>query len=428
VVAVGIALLIATTALQSLGWQSHAYGAHRTVINGEDVSGGLSVVGSTVLQPRPEGDSAAEALSKAQQLAYDHPTDFGYPWLDGNTITLSYVTSSGRALAENRDPSDPTISYAVQQVSNSIAKLTGVADAITRIDTSKVPGAEAIYRTEPDHLNNRVIVTVSRLSPDLTVELLNRFGADVVAVRVDASSSGANAASRPSDSSPFYGGSRINVPAGSCSDAFSWSIGDPVDAMLTAAHCVPAGGTVSTPAQSMGTVQQNTEENWNANIGTVFYAGQGTYRGDVALVRLYGSRDSAPYIYRDGPNSGNHSPVRDMFYNYAQVGEKYCTGGATTGEICGFTVEATGVNEYYVNLNGWVRNVVLATKGIISGSGCVNFGDSGGSVFSYHADDSVKARGVISGFFNWLGEECDLYFTDIYVTWYGLPGTAKTLP
>ena len=88
-----------------------------------------------------------------------------------------------------------------------------------------------------------------------------------------------------------------------------------------------------------------------------------------------------------------------------------------TGETGPYTVSYVGVDRWYSNDGNsvWARNITEANK---SGA-CIQLGDSGGSVFSLIAG-GVIAAGTISG----IGAiNCSMFFTDIYRSFLGLPGT-----
>lgn len=61
------------------------------------------------------------------------------------------------------------------------------------------------------------------------------------------------------------------------------------------------------------------------------------------------------------------------------------------------------------------------TEGSRSGS-CIQHGDSGGSVFTL-TSGGVSAKGIISGM-GFTG--CYVYFTDIRLSYFGLPGALRT--
>jgi hypothetical protein len=99
-------------------------------------------------------------------------------------------------------------------------------------------------------------------------------------------------------------------------------------------------------------------------------------------------------------------------------GDGFITGGQTTGEISGWFTTDSGVNISYGH-PVWARNMVIGCR---TGSG-VEKGDSGGSVFTL-TTGGVKARGTISGFGVGLCGAA-VFYTDIRVSYFGLPGTVK---
>jgi hypothetical protein len=193
--------------------------------------------------------------------------------------------------------------------------------------------------------------------------------------------------------------------------------------MITAAHCISTGGTVSYPSYSnVGSVSANSEENWSDSNGTQYYTGQTVYRGDVALIRYY-SYSSSGIIYSGAAHTSTHSSVAGMFSRWAQFGDAACINGVTTGEWCGM-VTATGGNAWYLvnGFNVWARHVVQAEA---VGWTCPTHGDSGAPVYQKRSDGRVDALGILSGSLP-LGIECAAYFTDIRDAYYGLPGSIKT--
>lgn len=60
-----------------------------------------------------------------------------------------------------------------------------------------------------------MIVTVDKLSDPLAAAIVKRYGTELVAVEVDVDETKPQPiVGRWADNSPFYGGSRINVPEG----------------------------------------------------------------------------------------------------------------------------------------------------------------------------------------------------------------------
>ncbi|MET3207025.1 hypothetical protein ABIB17_003961 [Arthrobacter sp. UYEF6] len=184
---------------------------------------------------------------------------------------------------------------------------------------------------------------------------------------------------RPSQCEP---GANINAPAGGCTVGWPWNDSSNYY-MITAGHCGPDGGSVSTPAQSMGWINAS-ESNWLSGYGSVRFPGASDYSGDLSLIRLNGGLQSGTNIYVGGPGSGNALTVREMWSRSPQVGDQYCTGGAYSGELCGWVTQAARGNFTYSG--GTVaRNVSWGTKG----GSCTAAGDSGGPVYTVRSDGGI---------------------------------------
>ncbi|MGH2967352.1 MAG: trypsin-like serine protease [Solirubrobacterales bacterium] len=382
---------------------------------------GLELV-PELTQARPTSEKQAQAFDDAMQFAIDHPDDIGYPWIDPvtNTVVVSAASAKGSQLlgALKIDETQPV---RTRDVAFSYRQLETIKDEITTLAADGVPDTDLLRQTAPDHKGNRVTITVSKASDALFQELVKRYGTEAITVRIASNPGIASPASRQDDYSPFWGGAKVNG-ALSCSTAFPWTgtgSGNG-DGMLTAAHCIPNGGTVSAPSQSMGTVTSGSGENWSETAGTQYYTGQTTSRGDVALVNMSSGRASGTAIYRGPYNSSTYSWVDSMGSGYAKVGDTFITGGVTTGELGGWRVTAVGIDVWYGG-GVWARNVVEGTRGDTG----INHGDSGGSVFTTTTGGRVVARGIITGMFPLC---CFVYFTDIRVAYYGLPGWVKVQP
>lgn len=164
--------------------------------------------------------------------------------------------------------------------------------------------------------------------------------------------------------SPYWGGASIVGGLG-CTSGFAWHRSPDVPfAMLTAGHCSPGGGRVWTGGgRLVGDIQADYDENWNVSQGTVRFPGQSVFRGDLALIRVpeeNGLR-SGPYIYTGGPGSSSYLPVEAKWRRRAAPGDRYCVGGAATGEICDFTVAETGRDIEYASGNT-IRNAAWGDK------------------------------------------------------------------
>ena len=176
---------------------------------------------------------------------------------------------------------------------------------------------------------------------------------------------------------------------------------------------------MSTPAQYIGSVTAESEESWNPGTGTVYMTGQ-----FVALIRASSSVQG--YIYT---SCCNGAPVKEMWSRRPQSGDQYCTGGAVSGQVCGWTVDWVAGNYYYTDSGETARNVTHGTKR----QQCQLHGDSGGPVYTVRSDGGISAKGIISG--EWIHDSyvdwyelysCENVFTDIWDAYWGLPGWLVT--
>jgi hypothetical protein len=378
---------------------------------------GIPVV-TEIAQGRPATEDQAQAFSDAMAFAEEHSNDVGYPWIDPKSgdLKLSAASEVGREALETEASTMPTTTK-IRQVARSFGMLEGIKHEVTSLSHEGVPDADLIFQSTPDHESNRIVISVSKASERLFAALSKRFGTEAIALLIDPKGAGATLGNRQTDTSPYWGGAHIVTPGYNCSDAFSWVTSGAIgNAMITAAHCIPSGGSVTIGSQSgAGTVTSASRENWDADHGTQYYTGQSTYRGDVALIQLASNRKSNPYIYRGDANSSTSSSVVSFYQRNSVSGDVFYVGGATTGETGPYTVDWTSADIIYdPPSDKWARNMTSAVRGTFDT--CANHGDSGGSVFA-KVTGGVKAAGVFSGFL-----VCRIYFTDIYRSYLGLPG------
>lgn len=411
-------------------------------------------------------DSLRPALAAAEELAERMPGDFAKPWVDqaAGVVVLAVTTPQGDSVATAirsqqtaaaipglTAKSGPMAGKSIdftplsdglrldkikqRPVRNSVTSLRAFENALIAMANLPDFQAENIWMTRIDAPNNRLIVTVDNLSDPLAAALVKKYGTDLVAVEVDVDETRPQpGVGRWADNSPFYGGSRINVPAGQCTDAFSWYSGS-TNMMLTAGHCTPNGGSVSTIVAAMGSVASGSRENWSTSVGTVYLTGQSTYRGDMALVTVT-SGSSAGRIYRGNSESVSSAPVLGMMSSSSQANDPFCTGGSSRksdgsagpGEICGWTVDVVGTSYEYA-AGHWYRNVVRSKN---KTGWCNRPGDSGAPVYIV-SGSSVYAKGILdamggggSDYFGGQFDQCAVAFTDIYQAYYGLPGVIRT--
>lgn len=382
---------------------------------------------SPVLKPMPE--DVLFAQHKALELVYEQSSELAYPWVDRQSgeLVLDTVTPAGQQFAAALRSKHSAIPVRMRSVSRSYSALERIKDDATYLVDRGVPDADAIFKTAPDSENNRIIISVKRLADELLYALAAMYGTDAIAVQHVPNPPVSLPQPRDYDTSPFWGGAKINAPSGAtCTDAFSWVNGS-APMMLTAGHCSPNGGHTSTPASGMGWVTAASEESWNNGVGTVYLTGSVVYRGDIALIRMYNANSSEPKMYRGGAGSGTFATVTQMWTRQALAGDSYCTGGYVSGELCGWQVVQTGIN-YQYGSGAWARNVVTGGKQ----GWCTRPGDSGGPIYTV-GPTGVSAKGIHSGggggggdYYGGLTDPCVEVFTDIYQAYYGFPGVLKT--
>ena len=366
-------------------------------------------------------DEAGQLLHKATEMVKDNSADLGYPWFDrsNGSVVIDSATARGNDLiAQFRGSHRFVTPLRGRQVKNSFKSLEKIKNEA--ID-APIPDSDAVFMTGPDPDQNRIMIFISRKSDSLLEELAKRYGTEAIAVRYvpGVTSTGDG---RDNDTSPFYGGAQISAPAGSCSTGFSWR-NSGASMMLTAGHCTPSGGDISTPSEYIGYVSPGSRENWNKGTGTVYLSGQSTYRGDLALAAAASGKATSPLIYRGGPGSYSTAYVGEMWSRRPASGDKYCNGGYKTGEKCNWTVYATGYT--FKHSDGEVaRNVVRSfwrNDGV-----CAVGGDSGGPVYTVRSDGKVAAKGIHHGHSSSSVSGCMDVFTDIWEAYYGLPGNLAT--
>lgn len=380
--------------------------------------------------PLPE--DVAMALSVAQDFTAAHADDLADPWVDpaDGALMLGAATSSGRSLAADlaNDVATATVRVRIADVARSHATLRAVMDEVIGLTDADVVGASSIYASYVDAEGNRVVVETGAAPSAFVAGLAARYGAGTVGVRVvPGADGGLPALGRNADSTPFWGGANINAPAGGCTSGFPWQPTSTTYGMVTAGHCAPTGGSVSTPASSMGSVASGSRESWTSGTGTVYMTSQSTYRGDVALVGIT-TGSSGTSMYVGGVNSTSYKPITGMWSRRAQGGDDYCTGGAYSGERCDWDVNWTLGNWKY-STGETARNVSAGSKG----GHCIRGGDSGGPVYTA-TSTSVTAKGIISGAVGYGGSDwyagtfdsdCRNVFTDIWDVYYGFPGVLR---
>jgi streptogrisin C len=442
----GVALTIASTT---------AFAPAQDAPTGYIGSSGVEVrVPSSEAPAVPE--SLRDAFAALDLLTEANPDDLGYVSVDddGDGLVIGIPATAGQALVDDalrgvapspvaKIAGDETSAKMQEELQQGLgllktAKVARKPAGLSRRETESIKDAAielsnnaelrtaGIWQTRVDRVTGKVIVTAEQATDTLTDELARTFGAANVVVEVERNPQESNVAGRQSDSSPFFGGAGINGPTGSCSTAFAWTISSTTSGMLSAGHCFPNGGAASTPSMTMGTVTSGSRENYSS-AGTVYFTNQTTYRGDLALISIYSGKTSAAKIYRGSATSSTNSTVTGKMSRRALPGDQFCTGGMKSGEICGWSVKDTQVNQT-VTGGAISRNVVRSNS---RQGWCARPGDSGGSVF-ITSSSNVIAKGVMnfasgggSDYYGGALDKCSMGFTDIWDAYYGLPGDIK---
>jgi len=437
------AALVATTAVTAPAHAAEA-GANRhssglILLNAENVH---SII--------PE--ALRDAVGVYDLLAEANPDDFGYAYASGGSVVVDVTTDAGAARLDAMrqgkaldTPAHDPMGKAAQAIADSQASVAGMPVVARRVSASRTVierfkheladvayadpalAPAGIWQTEVQRDTGRVVVRLVKLTEAAAARIVELYGTEQVAVVEQANPDGNDDVGRLDDGWPFYGGARINAPAGSCTDAFSWNISSGVHGMLTAGHCAPNGGSVSTLHEYLGSITSGSRENYSSS-GTVFLPGQTVYRGDMALAQVTSGKTSAARIYRGVYNSTWSVSVRSMWSRRAQRGDQYCTGGSYSGEICGWKVDFVSIDRY---ISGkWKRNIVVS---YYRQGWCTRGGDSGGAVYTVNSDGNVAAKGIHnatygggSDAYGGALDPCSEVFTDIWDAYYGFPGTLKT--
>lgn len=331
-------------------------------------------------------------------------------------------------------PAGPTVTEQVtprtEVVKHSVTALESLRDEVLQLSEAELPGAGALHVASVDAEANRVVVGTETATPDLVIALGERYGTDTVAVQIMPGVDELEPqATRYNDTSPYYGGARIyslmsDNKASWCTAGFPWRYNSKWY-MVTAGHCTSGNGAITNPSGDdyIGPV---VRDNWKNGHGSVKLSGQKYYSGDLALYRINSDSSASARIYKGGKTGKSSRPVKDYWRRWAQEGDKVCTGGMMTGEICGWEVTDTQVTFDYSG-GTTARNMVVAKK--TSGS-CTTHGDSGGPVYTVDSSGRAYAKGIHSGgggggsdHSGGLFDPCWAFFTDIGLANSAFPGT-----
>lgn len=189
---------------------------------------GLVVLAAQPPTSEPLPEPLAKAVSDARWLAESYGDAFGYPWADRavGEVVVAIADPSGDAIARTwiqagiettvtdgpkagsvRFLAAPAVPVRLRAVAHSYRSLERIKDEA--ISLRELPDAAAIYATEPDDRDNRVIITVDRMSDPLFHALAARYGTEAIAIRVDPN----RPAARPGGSEPVAAEHRLLLGA-----------------------------------------------------------------------------------------------------------------------------------------------------------------------------------------------------------------------
>jgi hypothetical protein len=322
------------------------------------------------------------------------------------------TTAEAAAFPRFYYPSTPVVKY-----SNSA--LSAVKGDVL---TSDVPGVENIWAAFIDAETNRVLVKASTVTEELRTALASRYAADQLALLLTDEQQ-PELLGRQSDSSPFWGGSRATTSTGGssrwhCTIGFPWRYNG-ADYFITAGHCTGLNTYTWMPRYGTDIVGVVREDGWKNGTGSVKIDGQSYNTGDVSLVQLFYPFASGYSVYVGSATSGTSRTINGVASKSPKKGDKACSGGSVTGELCGWKVADGSTDVRYID--GTVgRNLAYAKK---TGT-CAAKGDSGGPIYSIRSDGRVTARGILSGGGKY-NSTCTLFFSDIRVAEKSFPGAVK---
>ena len=210
-------------------------------------------------------------------------------------------------------------------------------------------------------------------------------------------------AGRWADVQPFFGGGLINSALNSQDCTAGWPIHATLRPatfyIITAAHCTyrpqvnPATNVWTTgrwtafPARNIGTVVPRHALGLDA--GLINTGVNGSLGGGGARAIYTGGVDPKGNGLLEKA-AGIDGATKNV------VGDKVCTSGAYSGEICNLTITSTNATWKVLYSDGTVVVVTGLRIKNPGGGNAAGGGDSGGPVYSYVNAGLVAARGIIS--------------------------------
>ncbi len=282
---------------------------------------------------------------------------------DGIAVVREFADSDGSVRRAAANLEHPVI---FERSAYSAEGFNAVVLASSQLELSDGVSVGSSYDPRAD-----VLAFEGNLAPELLAEQLG----DVVYVYrfVPEDAPARFSGTRTSDSTPHYGGARINS---NCSTGFTTKFNDNVRRMLTAAHCGALNSVATSGLHYVGTMTYRLP----FPAYDVAWLASSTYTG---VVYGGGSTGTAMLV---GGSVGNPG-----------MGGNYCASGAFGYEHCGMGV--TSLSATFCDSGGCTPSLVTTNNtGVIPG-------DSGGPFYGKPASYAL-ARGIVLG-----GNSSTVYFT-----------------
>jgi streptogrisin C len=298
-------------------------------------------------QARARSRDEANAGRTAAALRNSLGNAYAGAWYDGSSRQLMVGTIDRRYISEVKAKgAEPKL------MRNNLAGLNGAKARIDRMGSTAPSAVVAWYVDQP---TNTVVIEAKK---DPAAEsFIERAKGTGDLVRVEWTTKGAQAFA------DVVGGNGFTIGDARCSVGFSATGPNGTKHILTAGHCVRAGGPVLANGVELGRVDAGTFDT----------------DGDFGLVDV-----TAPEVHTTASvDTLDGGPITVTGTQEAPTGASVCRSGSTSGFACG---EITAVDE---TVNYGDGNIV---RGLTRTSVCAEPGDSGGPFIS-----GTEAQGLTSG-------------------------------
>jgi streptogrisin C len=301
----------------------------------------------TLEQARARAKDEAAAIRKIEAVRKSLGATYAGAWFDGESRKLTVALVDRTLLDKVR-----AVGAEPKLMRNNLAGLMG---AKVRIDRMGATAPSSVVSWYVDPPTNSVVIEAKKDSGAESFIERAKGSGDLVRVEWTTKS--------PRALVDVVGGNGFTVGEARCSVGFSASGPNGTKHILTAGHCLSAGGVVLSDGRELGRVNAGTFDT----------------DGDFGLIDVTDTEaPTTPFVdTRDG------GPITITGTEAAPIGASVCRSGSTSGFACG---EITALDE---TVNYGDGNIV---RGLTRASVCAEPGDSGGPFVS-----GTQAQGVTSG-------------------------------